>query len=126
MRGSEGQETKNTAFVNDPDTLEILIKSGVSSDSCHRGTRKVRSMASSCGLKAEDLYFLRKKKMRQHVSMMIWRIPSDHDEGYACPRVAEEQQKMMSAECNWCLTSLVTSYQHVANPLLSRSQYLHL
>jgi hypothetical protein len=66
----------------------------------------VRSMASSCGLKAEDLYF--------------------HDEGYACPRVAEEQQKMMSAECNWCLTSLVTSDQHVANPLLSRSQYLHL
>jgi len=61
MRGSDGQETKNTAFVNDPDTLEILIKSGVSSDSCHRGTRKVHSTASSCGLKAEDLYFLRKK-----------------------------------------------------------------
>jgi hypothetical protein len=57
-RGSDGQEIKNTAFVKDPDTLEILIVSGVNSDSCHRGTRKVRSMANSCGLKLEDLYFL--------------------------------------------------------------------
>jgi len=63
MIGSDGQETKNTAFVNDPYTLEILIKSGVSSDSCHKGTLKARSTASSCGLKAEDLYFLQQESI---------------------------------------------------------------
>lgn len=57
-RGRDGQDTKNTAFVRDPDALKILTEPGSTSISCHEGMLKVRNMLKSLGKNEGDLYSL--------------------------------------------------------------------
>lgn len=53
--GIEGQETKNTAFVIEPDTFSIARFEGESSLTRHTGMWSAQMMSSNCAAKACDL-----------------------------------------------------------------------
>ena len=59
--GVNGEETKNTALVREPETLWILSALGEMSDLDHDGTRRTLKISSSCCAKKVDLYCLWRK-----------------------------------------------------------------